>query len=138
MFTSEVSNRKLRQRRVLLVDRSSDNKAFRSILLRIQGHDTVITGDGQDAFDAVSQFEPDVILMDLGVSRMKGDTFCHTIRQMPLTSQPIIVAVIGGRSKGDIEWCSEVGYDAHLLKPVEMKKMAATIDRLIVMKSVEN
>jgi two-component system response regulator VicR len=61
--------------RVLVVEDDRDlNKAY-CIILRHEGHEVVSAFDGQDALDKITDFEPELVLLDLLMPIMGGLEF---------------------------------------------------------------
>lgn len=113
---SELSHSK---RRVLVVD---DNKAAAEMLrmvVRMLGNEVQTAGDGQEAVERAAVFQPDVVLMDLGMPRMNGYQAARHIRQQPWGEAMVLVALTGWGQSEDKQRTSEAGFDHHLVKPAE-------------------
>lgn len=74
---SDVPSQSLR---VLIVDDNHDAAATLGTLVRALGHEVRVADDGLRAIEAVSEFCPDVVLMDLGMPRMNGYEAAKQIR----------------------------------------------------------
>lgn len=51
------------------------------MLLKITGHETHTAHDGEEAISAVETFDPDVVLLDIGLPKLNGYDACRRIRQ---------------------------------------------------------
>ena len=67
---------------------------------------------------------PDVILLDLGMPEMDGFEVAHRLRAMPELAKTTIVALTGYGRAEDRELSAAVGFDAHLVKPVDFAALS--------------
>ena len=75
--------------------------------------------DGASALEAVPEFRPDVVLLDIGLPGMDGYEVARQIRQL-LNAQPIVlVAITGYGQEKDRRKSEEAGFSHHLTKPVD-------------------
>lgn len=106
-------------RRVLVVDDNRDAAESLEILLSLWGHQARSAQDGPRALALVADFEPEIILLDIGLPGMDGYEVARQIRALPAGRNALIVAVTGyGRSSDRLQ-SQEAGFDHHLVKPVQ-------------------
>ncbi len=67
--------------RVVVVDDNRDNADTLAQLLAANGHQVRIAYDGEEAIQAAVEYQPEVILLDLGLPTMDGCDVCRIIRQ---------------------------------------------------------
>ena len=81
-LTAETSRRiqPLPSNRILIVDDSRDGGESLAIFLRVLGAEVALAHSGRDALDWVSQFNPDVVLLDIGMPGMDGYEVARRIR----------------------------------------------------------
>ena len=117
-------------RRVLVVDDNRDAGSSLAELLGALGHDVVLAHDGPEALRAVENHPPfDVALLDIGLPLMSGYELAQALRQR-LAGQPLrLVALTGYGLASDVEKSHRSGFDEHLVKPVEIDALLASIDR---------
>ena len=88
-------------RRVLVVDDSADAAETLARLLRADGHDVRTAADGPSAVAAVEAFQPDLVLLDIGLPGMNGYEVATQLRQLPETRSAALVALTGyGQDRG--------------------------------------
>jgi CheY-like chemotaxis protein len=114
-------------RRILIVDDNVDNAESLSLLLRLKGHDTALAFDGEAALSQARTFEPDVVLLDIGLPKIDGLEVCRRIRLEPWGGAMKIVAVTGWGQEGDRRRSTQAGFDHHLVKPIEYSDLAAVL-----------
>jgi CheY-like chemotaxis protein len=106
-------------RRVLVVDDNADSAESMALLLRVEGHLVETAHDGDAAVAAAERFQPDAILLDLGMPRMNGYDVCRHIRARPWGRSILMVAQTGWGQAQDRARTLEAGFDAHLTKPID-------------------
>ncbi len=107
------------RRRVLIVDDNVDAAIALAMMLRIAGHDTRTAHDGVAALEAGAAFEPDVLLLDIGLPRLSGYDAARRIRATSWGAEVVLVAVTGWGAEEDRRRSRDAGFDFHLVKPVE-------------------
>lgn len=88
------------------------------MLLEMNGHAVATANDGPEAVKQANEFQPEVILLDIGMPGMSGYEVCRAIRQNPGGTHPRIFALTGWGMDEDRRRSSEAGFDGHLVKPV--------------------
>ena len=105
------------QRRILIVDDNRDAADILALLLESEGHETLAVYAAAQALEQVAIFEPDVVLLDIGLPGMDG---YEVARRMKLLARPVrLIALSGYGQLEDKQRSSAAGFDAHLVKPVE-------------------
>jgi signal transduction histidine kinase len=115
--------------RVLIVDDNRDGVEMLDEALRSMGHTTRLAYDGQEALLVASEFKPDVALVDIGLPVMDGYEVARKLRQM-FDSTTELIAVTGYGQASDRARAHDAGFDAHLVKPVELAKLAQLLVRV--------
>jgi CheY-like chemotaxis protein len=109
-------------RRFLVVDDNRDAVASLDALLKLHGNETCTAHDGFEAIAAAETFEPDIVLLDLGLPNLNGYEACRRIRerirQQKHGKQPLIIAMTGWGQPEDRRLSNFAGFDHHLVKPV--------------------
>ena len=115
----EDTPRYLVSRRVLVVDDNEDSAESLALLLRLGGHLVETAHDGEQALAAAERFQPDAILLDLGMPRLNGYEVCERIRMRPWGQSILMIAQTGWGQAQDRARTLEAGFDAHLTKPID-------------------
>ncbi len=105
--------------RILIVDDNRDSADSLGMLLRIMGNDIRTAYDGQQGVDWAGEFQPDVLLLDLGLPKLNGFEACRRIRKEAWGQRMIVIAMTGWGQDGDRQRTHEAGFDHHLVKPVD-------------------
>jgi PAS domain S-box-containing protein len=117
-------------RRILVVDDNRDSAVSMTMLLELLGHETRQASDGLQAIEATLEFQPEVILMDIGMPNMDGLEATRRIRKLSLPRQPYIVALTGWGQQTDRLLTQDAGVDHHLVKPVALETVTDLLGRL--------
>ncbi len=114
-----------RRLRVLVVDDNEDSAESLGILLRMEGHDVRLAHDGPSALVTAREHRPEVVLLDIGLpAGMDGYEVARRMRPEPGFESSLIVAVTGFGQEEDRRRAAHAGFDAHLVKPVDLKQLA--------------
>ena len=106
-------------RRILVVDDNRDAAISLAMLLELSGNKTETAYDGLTGIDAGACFEPDIVLLDIGLPGINGYEVARRMRGEPWGKRVKLVAVTGWGHPEDRERAIAAGFDAHLLKPVD-------------------
>ncbi len=118
-------------RRVLVVDDNLDAAESLGLLLGLDGHDVRLAHDGPAAVAAATTFEPEIILMDLGLPGFSGHEAIARIRDLASPTRPGIVALTGWGTRADRDASARAGADVHLVKPVARAVLVGTMQTLL-------
>lgn len=117
-------------RKILIVDDNRDAASSLAMLLELSGNRTESAFDGLSAIETAARFQPDVILLDIGLPGINGYEVARRMRAEPWGKKLKLVAVTGWGQAEDRERSREAGFDAHLVKPIDhaalMKLLADT------------
>lgn len=115
--------------RVLVVDDNEDAAEMMSEALAMLGYVVAVAHDGAAALRIVDTVAPDVALLDIGLPAMDGYELAGRLRQGPHGDRVRLVAVTGYGQASDRQRTSEAGFDAHLVKPVQLDVVAELIEK---------
>jgi len=104
--------------RVLVVDDDRDAAEMMALLLGLEGHEVVTAYDGASSISKVLSFQPNLVLLDIGMPELDGYDVARRIQTLPLSPRPLLVAVTGYASLDDTRRSAEAGFDLHVRKPV--------------------
>ena len=121
----------VRGRRVLVVEDNADARDALRFLLEEDGHDVRAAGDGPGAIEEARDFQPEVVLLDIGLPGMDGYEVGRALRMMPGCERASIVAVSGYGQADDRARSRAAGFDQHLLKPVAPDRLLEIVRRVV-------
>lgn len=108
------------KRRVLVVDDNQDAATTLALILKLTGHEAHTRYDGQTGVEAAGSLRPQVVILDISMPGMDGYQACRFIRKEPWGKAMVLIALSGYGQADDIQRSTEAGFDAHLVKPVDL------------------
>ena len=121
----------IRPCRMLVVDDNRDGADLMAVLLRLQGHEVEVAHDGYCALEIAAKFEPEVVLLDIGLPGINGYDVAKQLRQMKLARPQCLIAMTGYGSEEDRQRTEEAGFDHHIVKPIEPAELNKLLARSI-------
>ena len=85
----------MNERRVLVADDDKDAVLILTALLRDEGYEVRGVHHGAEVLDAVFNFAPDVVLLDIGMPQMSGYEVARRLRERYGSARPALIAVTG-------------------------------------------
>jgi CheY-like chemotaxis protein/nitrogen-specific signal transduction histidine kinase len=110
--------------RILVVDDNRDAADSLAMLLRTTGNDIRTAYDGVEAVQVANEFEPEVVLLDIGLPNMDGHEVAQRIRQEAWGRRTCLIAVTGWSDEADRARSRAAGFDHHLVKPLDTGHLA--------------
>lgn len=118
--------------RVLIVDDSISTSQFYALSLKKEGVETKIVTDPFNVMDAVIEFKPELILLDLHMPKCSGLELAAVIRQQEnYISTPIIFLSGETDAQKQLETL-KMGADEFLSKPVNVNRLIAVVKNKII------
>jgi signal transduction histidine kinase/DNA-binding response OmpR family regulator len=108
------------RRRILIVDDNRDSAESLAMLLRVRGHDVRTAYDGKQGLAAAEDYRPGVFILDIGLPGLDGYGVARALRALPVFRSALLVALTGYGAEEDRRACYRAGFDAHLVKPVDL------------------
>jgi PAS domain S-box-containing protein len=109
--------------RILVVDDNYDAAESLAILLRSGGHTVLLAHDGEEAVRVAREHRPQVVLLDIGMPKLNGYEAARQIRQLPGMEHALLIALTGWGQEDDLRRSTEAGFNAHLVKPVDLGRL---------------
>ena len=127
---SEVESLPQIRRRILVADDNSDALESLATLLELGGHEVFSAANGALALESAERHLPEVALLDIGMPKLDGYEVARRIRAQPWGRRITLVALTGWGQESDRRRSGEAGFDSHLVKPLDLDKLTALLERL--------
>src|SRR3954447_3865768 len=114
--------------RVLVVEDDNEIADVLRRSLRIEGYDVKVSGDGGQALDEAGVFEPDAVVLDLGLPGMDGIDVAKRLREDG--DVPILILTARDALDSRVEGL-DPGADDYLVKPFEREELLARLRALL-------
>ncbi|MGZ5201108.1 MAG: hybrid sensor histidine kinase/response regulator [Telluria sp.] len=113
--------------RVLVVDDNCDAADTLVLALELLGCTAKNAYTAAGGLDLVTEFAPQVALLDIGLPDLNGYELAHRIRAMPGGESMTLVAVTGWGQQADKERALAAGFNHHLTKPIDFGTLEALL-----------
>jgi DNA-binding response OmpR family regulator len=118
-------------KRILIADDEPNIVVSLEFLMKQMGHLVRVANTGEDALNAVAEFNPDLILLDIMMPRMSGYDLCQSVRENPAWNG-IKIVILSARGRDiDVTKGMAVGADAYVTKPFSTKELVAKVRALL-------
>ncbi len=118
-------------KRVLIVDDEPNILISLEFLMKRAGYEVRTARDGEEGLAAVSQWHPDVVLLDVMMPRKSGFDVCQAIRaDASLAGLRIVMLTAKGRDT-DVAKGLALGADAYLTKPFSTQELVQRVRELL-------
>ncbi len=111
-------------RRIVVCDDNEDAAESLARMLRMLGHEVRLAFDGMECLAACEEFQPGIVLLDIGMPRMNGYDAARAIRARSWGQRMVLVAVTGWGQAEDRRRAFEAGFDHHVTKPADFDTLA--------------
>jgi CheY-like chemotaxis protein len=113
--------------RVLVIDDNRHAAESLALIVKLWGHESRLAHDGHGAFEVVDAFQPEVVLLDIGLPGMDGYTVCRRIRERTAQNPALMIATTGYGRDEDRSRSRESGFDHHLVKPLDLDQLESLL-----------
>jgi len=107
-------------RRILVVEDQPSLSRVTVALLKKLGHEVRAAADGPEALLAVKEFNPEIVLLDIGLPGMDGYEVARSLRSEMGQDAPLIVAMTGYGQQEVSRHARKAEFDHHLVKPADI------------------
>jgi CheY-like chemotaxis protein len=117
----------MRPLHILVVEDHKDTANTTAQLLTLYGFEVQVAADGMAALEAARSWQPDVVLLDIGLPGLDG---YKVAKRLPaLEKRPLLIAVTGYGRDVDRRRSQQAGIDLHLVKPVDPEQLLTVLRR---------
>jgi DNA-binding response OmpR family regulator len=116
--------------KVLIVDDEPNIVLSLEFLMRQQGYETRVAGDGEEAIREVERFDPDLILLDVMLPKKDGFEVCQAIRSSGRAGIKIVMLTAKGRET-EIAKGRALGANDYVTKPFSTRDLVVLVARLL-------
>ena len=121
---SKLHTRTNVKRCILVVDDNRDAADTMAELLTLQGHEVITAYTAHQALEYVDSFNPQILLLDIGLPDMTGYELAQTIVAKHPHSKMILAALTGYGQAEDVRLAKEAGFNFHFTKPITLDDLS--------------
>ena len=104
-------------KKILIVDDEPNIVISLEFLMRKEGFEVAIAGDGDEALAKVASFAPDLVLLDVMMPKKSGFEVCEALRADPDKSELKIVMLTAKGRDTEVAKGLAIGANAYVTKP---------------------
>lgn len=115
--------------RILIVDDNRDGADTLAALLTALGYQTCTAYDGPAALDAVNVFEPDALVVDIGLPGIDGFSLVRVLREKSICARALMIALTAYRGDEHQLRSQQAGFDHYFVKPADIGQLRRLIEQ---------
>jgi DNA-binding response OmpR family regulator len=118
-------------KRILIADDESNIVISLEFLMQRSGYQVQTAADGEQALRQLSEFKPDLILLDIMLPLRNGFEVCQRIRENPEWQHTKIVMLTAKGREVEVTKGLALGADVYITKPFATKELLASVQQLL-------
>lgn len=116
--------------RILVADDNRDAAETLGMLLSVSGYQVELCHSGTEAASRITQWRPNVAILDIGMPGMDGYEVAREVRAQAWGNDVRLIALTGWGQEEDQKASRSAGFDYHLTKPVDLPELEQVIASL--------
>lgn len=108
---------------ILIIDDNKDLTEIMCEMIEVLGYKAEFASNGIDGIQKAKEFNPDIIICDIGLPVMNGYEVAKNIRADNVLNDVYLIALSGYAQPEDIERSVKAGFDIHMAKPISLEKL---------------
>jgi CheY-like chemotaxis protein len=125
--TPDRHNAPVSRLRIAIVEDNADSRTTLQSLLQLDDHEVRVASDGLEGIQLISEWRPDVALVDIGLPGLDGFEVARRVRASEQREQLFLVALTGYGFPSDREKAMDAGFDRHLVKPLKRNQLRSLL-----------
>jgi DNA-binding response OmpR family regulator len=118
-------------KKILIADDEPNIVVSLEFLMRQKGYQVKVVTNGEEALQAVGEFGPDLILLDVMMPRLSGYDVCQKVRENPGWAGIRIIMLSAKGRDVEVNKGLAVGADAYVTKPFSTKDLIEQVARML-------
>lgn len=117
--------------RILIVDDEPNIVVPLEFLMKREGYDVRVAGDGEAALEALATSAPDLVILDVMLPKMNGFELCRRMRADPRWSGLKVLMLTAKGRDSEMAKGIGLGADVYVTKPFSTRELVAQVRRLL-------
>ena len=117
--------------KILIVDDEPNIVLSLEFLMKKEGFEVAVAGDGDEALARVAAFAPDLVLLDVMMPKKSGFEVCEALRADPARAALKIVMLTAKGRDTEVAKGLALGADAYVTKPFSTKDLVARVKDIL-------
>lgn len=116
---------------IIVIEDNEQSARMASKLLRRAGHEVLLAEDGETGLQAMLENHPDLVLVDLGLPDIDGQTVIALARQQPHLIEVPLIAFTAWPADRAIDMARSYGCDGVITKPIDTRTFAKDVESFL-------
>lgn len=122
----------LNGKNILLVDDDKDMLTALTTVLDGTGAEVETASDGNEAIEAATEFNPDLVILDAMLPKRSGFLVLEKLKTTKKRGvRPLVIMITGNTGKRHQTWAESLGVDGYLNKPFRMERLIEQMETLL-------
>ncbi|MBN3033450.1 MAG: response regulator [Candidatus Saganbacteria bacterium] len=121
----------LMAKKILIIEDYPATSKMIADLMRMEGFEPLVAGDGISGFNKAIVERPDLVLLDVMLPEMNGFEVCEKLKKNPVTAAIPVVIVSVRATDSNIREGTALGADAYIPKPFDPFKLVELVKQLV-------
>ena len=118
-------------KRILIADDEPNIVVSLEFLMKQRGYDIRVVSNGAEALEAIGEFRPDLILLDVMMPRLSGYDVCQKVRENPSWAGIRIIMLSAKGRDVEVTKGIAMGADAYVTKPFSTRDLIAKVGEML-------
>ena len=116
---------------MVVIEDNAQSARLVAKLLRNAGHTVAISATGEDGLTTVLESPPDLLLIDLGLPDIDGQTVIALLRQQPTLGKMPMLAFTAWPEETALTMATAYGCDGVIVKPIDTRTFVAQVTKFL-------
>jgi two-component system chemotaxis response regulator CheY len=117
--------------RILIADDAASSRELLRIILEQGGYEVIEAIDGEQAINKASEFNPDLVILDLQMPKLDGYSVAIALRKISAFATIPIVALAAALPEVSPDQMTQAGFTECLVKPISPSSLRKCITQLL-------
>lgn len=117
--------------KIVLIEDHPQNARLAEKLLKHAGHTVIVAEDGETGLQCVTDESPDLVLIDLGLPDVDGQTIAALIRRNPDLKTLKMVAFTAWPPDRALQMARAYGCDGVINKPIDTRQFVGQVEAFL-------
>jgi DNA-binding response OmpR family regulator len=119
------------KKKILIADDEENIVISLEFLMKREGFDVIVAGDGEEALKRIHEDAPDLVLLDVMMPRKSGFEVCQEVRADPALSGVRVLMLTAKGRDTEVAKGLALGADGYMTKPFSTKELVAQVHALL-------
>lgn len=118
-------------KKILIVDDEQNIVVSLEFLMKREGFEVAVAGDGESALRKIAEMRPDLVLLDVMMPKKSGFEVCQEIRGNPEWQAIKVIMLTAKGRETEMAKGMALGADAYMTKPFATKDLVTQVKQLL-------